>query len=49
MAINHFCRYDLPVTMEKDFAAWLHQFQGQGFDLHAEHLNPAFVKMLPHH
>ncbi len=32
--------------MENDFAAWLEQFRGHGFDLHQKHLNPAFVKML---
>src|SRR6202451_2461381 len=32
--------------MDNDFSAWLEQFQGQGFDLHQEHLNPAFVKTL---
>ncbi|MGD0767326.1 MAG: aspartate aminotransferase family protein [Tepidisphaeraceae bacterium] len=32
--------------MDIDFAAWLEQFDGQAFDLHQRHLNPAFVKML---
>jgi ornithine--oxo-acid transaminase len=32
--------------MENDFAAWLEQSRGRGFDLHQKHLNPAFVKML---
>jgi ornithine--oxo-acid transaminase len=29
-----------------DFAAWLDQQRSSAFDLHKEHLNPAFVKML---
>jgi ornithine--oxo-acid transaminase len=32
--------------MDNDFAAWLEQARGRGFDLHQKHLNPAFVKML---
>jgi len=32
--------------MDNDFAAWLEQFDGQAFELHQQHLNPAFVKML---
>jgi ornithine--oxo-acid transaminase len=32
--------------MDIDFAAWLEQSNGQAFDLHQQHLNPAFVKML---
>src|ERR1700733_13707298 len=32
--------------MYSDFAGWLAQQRGSAFDLHKEHLNPAFVKML---
>jgi ornithine--oxo-acid transaminase len=32
--------------MHTDFFAWLDQHKGRQYDLHAEHLNPAFVKML---
>ena len=32
--------------MHTDFFAWLDQHAGRQYDLHAEHLNPAFVKML---
>jgi ornithine--oxo-acid transaminase len=32
--------------MHNDFAAWLEQSRGRGFDLHQKHLNPSFVKML---
>lgn len=32
--------------MHTDFFRWLEQHQGRQYDLHAEHLNPAFVKML---
>jgi ornithine--oxo-acid transaminase len=32
--------------MDNDFAAWLEQSRGRGFDLHQKHLNPSFVKML---
>jgi ornithine--oxo-acid transaminase len=32
--------------MDQDLSAWLDQFQGQGLNLHQQHLNPAFVKML---
>ena len=32
--------------MDIDFAAWLEQFDGQAFELHQQHLNPSFVKML---
>jgi ornithine--oxo-acid transaminase len=32
--------------MDNDFAEWLEQFQGTGFELHQKHLNPAFVKTL---
>lgn len=32
--------------MHQDFSAWLEQFDGQGLNLHQQHLNPAFVKML---
>src|SRR5947208_16223199 len=29
-----------------DFPAWLQQFTGQQYDLHDQHINSAFVKML---
>ncbi len=32
--------------MHNDFAAWLEESRGRGFDLHQKHLNPSFVKML---
>jgi ornithine--oxo-acid transaminase len=32
--------------MHTDFFRWLDQHKGRQYDLHAEHLNPAFVKML---
>lgn len=32
--------------MHTDFFGWLEQHRGRQYDLHAEHLNPAFVKML---
>src|SRR3981081_3429305 len=32
--------------MHTDFMAWLSQHEGRAYDLHAEHVNPAFVKML---
>lgn len=32
--------------MQSDFIGWLNQHQGQQYELHARHLNPAFVKML---
>src|SRR3954464_1277357 len=32
--------------MHTDFLAWLNQHKGRAFDLHADHVNPAFVKML---
>src|SRR5713226_6843305 len=32
--------------MQTDFMAWLRQHDGRAYDLHAEHVNPAFVKML---
>src|SRR5258708_22819542 len=32
--------------MQTDFMAWLDQQQGRQYDLHAEHINPVFVKML---
>jgi ornithine--oxo-acid transaminase len=32
--------------MHTDFFAWLDQHKGRQYDLHAKHLNPAFVKML---
>src|SRR5438045_6434777 len=33
-------------NMHTDFLQWLDQQQGRQYDLHAEHVNPAFVKML---
>ena len=32
--------------MHTDFFAWLDQHQGRQYELHADHLNPSFVKML---
>lgn len=32
--------------MHSDFLAWIKENQERQFDLHAQHLNPAFVKML---
>ena len=32
--------------MHTDFFAWLEQHKGREYDLHTEHINPAFVKML---
>jgi ornithine--oxo-acid transaminase len=32
--------------MQTDFMAWLDQQQGRQYELHAEHINPVFVKML---
>jgi acetylornithine/succinyldiaminopimelate/putrescine aminotransferase len=32
--------------MHTDFMAWLRQQQGRAYDLHTDHVNPAFVKML---
>ncbi len=32
--------------MQTDFAAWLREQQGQQYDLHSQHINPVFVKML---
>src|SRR5258706_1738528 len=43
------CRLALPAIippMETDFLQWLDQQQGRQYDLHSEHINPAFVKML---
>jgi ornithine--oxo-acid transaminase len=32
--------------MHTDFIGWLRQHEGRAYDLHAEHVNPSFVKML---
>ena len=32
--------------MHEDFMAWLEKHRGREYDLHSEHVNPAFVKML---
>src|SRR5881409_325884 len=32
--------------MDTDFIAWLRRHEGRAYELHAEHVNPAFVKML---
>jgi ornithine--oxo-acid transaminase len=32
--------------MDTELADWLLQYDGQAFDLHEEHINPVFVKML---
>ncbi|MGN6627703.1 MAG: aminotransferase class III-fold pyridoxal phosphate-dependent enzyme, partial [Tepidisphaeraceae bacterium] len=39
---------DVPTqtAMHDDFLRWLEPKRKQAFDLHAEHINPAFVKML---
>lgn len=33
-------------AMHTDFWAWVAQHQGRQYDLHSEHINPVFVKML---
>src|SRR5262245_6647640 len=33
-------------SLDTDFLAWIDQNRERAYDLHAEHLNPAFVKML---
>ncbi|HEX2971912.1 MAG TPA: aspartate aminotransferase family protein, partial [Tepidisphaeraceae bacterium] len=33
-------------TMHTDFVSWVEQQQGRQYDLHTDHINPAFVKML---
>src|SRR5690349_5201640 len=33
-------------ALHEDVAAWLAEYEGQGFDLHSKHINPVFVKML---
>src|ERR1700712_2355461 len=32
--------------MHEDFIQWLGQHKGRQYDLHREHINPSFVKML---
>src|SRR5882762_4688142 len=32
--------------MQTDFIAWLKENEGRAYDLHCDHLNPVFVKML---
>src|SRR5438874_5553533 len=32
--------------MHTDFMAWLKKHEGRAYDLHSEHINPVFVKML---
>ena len=32
--------------MHTDFFSWLEQHRGREYDLHSEHINPAFVKVL---
>src|SRR5260221_9382792 len=32
--------------MDTDFIGWLEQQQGRQYELHRQHINPAFVKML---
>jgi len=32
--------------MDTDFVDWINQQQGRRYELHAQHINPAFVKML---
>src|SRR5215510_12147317 len=36
----------LLALMHTDFFTWLEQHQGRQYDLHEQHVNPAFVKML---
>ena len=32
--------------MHTDFFRWLEQHKGRQYELHSQHVNPAFVKML---
>ena len=32
--------------MHEDFVAWVEKYRGTQYDLHADHINPTFVKML---
>jgi len=34
------------LELETDFSAWLAEQQGRQYDLHSQHINPVFVKML---
>src|SRR5258708_29060905 len=34
------------LRMPTDFFSWLKQHRGREYDLHSEHINPAFVKVL---
>src|SRR6201999_2300743 len=34
------------LRMHKDFISWLQQNRGREYALHADHINPAFVKVL---
>ena len=36
----------IATAMHTDFFGWLDQHKGRAHDLHAEHINPSFVKML---
>lgn len=38
--------HDAEPPLDADFLSWLDQHQDRAYDLHARHLNPAFVKML---
>src|SRR5438045_864523 len=43
------CRLALPAIiplMETDFLQWLDQQQGRQYDLHSEHINPAFTETI---
>ena len=35
-----------PASIDADFLAYIDQHRDRAYDLHAEHMNPAFVKML---
>jgi ornithine--oxo-acid transaminase len=37
---------DSPASIDTDFLAYLDQHRDRAYDLHAQHLNPSFVKML---
>jgi len=41
-----FCRLAIILGMDTDFMGWLAAQQGRQYELHREHINPAFVKML---
>ena len=43
--LDYSCK-SLFTPMHTDFAAWLQEHDGQGFDLHETHINSMFVKVL---